>query len=82
MHAASLNAADAAAATATAAARAARAEAQEQEAAAAQTAAGIATDAAVVRQRVEAAEMDAKEQKERRALQLVRIICGGWVLCF
>ncbi|CAM9376100.1 unnamed protein product [Scytosiphon promiscuus] len=51
LHAASLNAADAAAATATAAARASRAEAEEKEAVMAQTAAGIATDAAEVRQR-------------------------------
>lgn len=82
LHAASLNAAGAAVATATAAARAARAEAEEREAAAAQAAAGIATDAAVVRRRVEAAETDAKEQRERRAMQLVRVGRGRMIFRF
>ncbi|CAB1113805.1 unnamed protein product [Ectocarpus sp. CCAP 1310/34] len=74
LHAASLNAADAVSATATAAARAARAEAEATQAAAAATAAGIATDAAVVRQRVAAAEADAKSQRERRALQMESVV--------
>ncbi|CBN77476.1 hypothetical protein Esi_0059_0111 [Ectocarpus siliculosus] len=87
LHAASLNAADAVSATATAAARAARAEAEATQAAAAATAAGIETDAAVVRQRVAAAESEARDQRERRALHMIcsagrdynrRLLFHGW----
>ncbi|CAN0273392.1 unnamed protein product, partial [Ectocarpus sp. 12 AP-2014] len=87
LHAASLNAADAASATATAAARAARAEAEATQAAAAATAAGIETDAAVVRQRMAAAESEARDQRDRRALQMIcstgrnynrRLLFHGW----
>ncbi|CAM9129074.1 unnamed protein product, partial [Ectocarpus sp. 8 AP-2014] len=57
------------------------------QAAAAATAAGIETDAAVVRQRVAAAESEARDQRDRRALQMIcsagrdynrRLLFHGW----
>lgn len=76
MHAASLNATETTFATATAAARAARAEAEAKEAAAAATAAGIATTAAEARQRVEAAEMNAREHTHRAGAMEKRAIAA------
>lgn len=74
MHAASLNAVEAISATATAAARAARAESEEKKADAAAIVGDNAMNDAILWDRVQVAERDVREQKEKRAVQLVRYL--------
>lgn len=77
LHAASLNAFEAISATATAAARSARDEAEGKKAAAVIIAAEVAIGATAFGKQTEAGEQDARHQRQKCALQLVRVGFSG-----